>query len=376
MQMRYTNARIFTPKGFVLGSFEVDNGKFTSVTPGGHGGGVDLQGAKVIPGLIDIHIHGCAGEDFSDGSEKGLRTMATFLASHGVTSFLPTSMTLPYADLATAFATARRVTDSPDMCSARVMGIHMEGPFFSEKKKGAQNPAYLRDPDIAAFRKLNENCGDLVKLVDVAPELPGAIPFIREAAGHCTVSIAHSACDYPQAKAAIEAGASHLTHLYNAMASLHHRDPGPIAAGAEEPNVMAELISDGHHIHPAAIRAAFKLFPGRICLISDALRVCGLTEGEVFELGGQEITIRNGTAVLADGTIAGSNTHLYDCMLRAISFGIPEEEAILAATWNPALSTGLEDQVGAIAPGLYADFVVCDEDLAPKQVYIGGEPIA
>lgn len=272
--MRFTNARIFTGRtGFTSGSFTVENGIFSSVTPGANDPcGVDLCGAKVIPGLVDIHTHGSAGADFSDGEETGLRSLAAYEAGVGVTAFLPTSITLPYFDLSRAFATAATVRNAPHPGEARVLGIHMERPFCSEGKKGAQNPAYLRVPNTDAFQKLQADCGGLIKIVTVAPELFGAEEFIRRVSPHCVVSIAHTGADYDCTRAAIAAGATHLTHLFNAMNPLLHRSPGPIAAGAEDDKVMAELICDGIHVHPAAVRAAFKLFPGRVCLISDSMR--------------------------------------------------------------------------------------------------------
>lgn len=374
--MNFKNAMIYTEDfRFVPGAFSVENGKFSNVLGAPQADAVDLHGAYVIPGLIDVHNHGNSGADFSDGDYDGLVKMAGYLAKSGVTSFAPASMTLPYDVLEKAFATARRLADEAPEGNAVLRGIQMEGPFFSEKKKGAQNGAYLRDPDFAAFRKLYEGCGGLVRIIDVAPELPGACEFVRQARELCTVSIAHTDADYDAARAAVEAGVTHLTHLFNAMPPLHHRKPGVIGAAAEAEQVTAELITDGQHIHPSAVRLAFRLFgPERMVIISDALRCCGMPDGE-YELGGQAVFLKGGVARLADGTIAGSATNLYDCMLRAISFGIAKEDAVRAATWNPARQIGCLDSVGSIADGKRADFVVCDENLNRKAVWLGGKEL-
>ena len=211
-----------------------------------------------------------------------------------------------------------------------------------------------------------------MRIVDVAAELPGAVDFAAQAAKLCTVSIAHTDCSYEDAAAVFAAGARHLTHLYNAMPGIHHRKPGPIGAASERENVIAELICDGQHVHPSAVRMAFRLFPGRICLISDALRCCGMPDGQ-YTLGGQDVWLENNLARLADGTIAGSATNLYLCMQKAISFGIPMEQAIRSATIIPARQIGREAEIGSIEPGKLADFVVCAPDLTPKAVYLGGE---
>ena len=373
--MLFKNANIFVGGAFQYGAFRTQDGKFTeilSVVPDEDG--IDLQGAYVIPGLVDVHNHGNSGADFSDGDYAGVKTMAKYLAGCGVTSFAPASMTLPYDVLDTAFRTAARFHKDAPAGHARLMGIQMEGPFFSEKKKGAQNGAYLKSPDFDAFRKLYEASEGLVRIADVAAELPGAVEFTEKASKLCTVSIAHTDTGYEDAKAVFAAGATHLTHLYNAMPGIHHRKPGPIGAASENDNVYAELICDGQHVHESAVRMAFRLFPGRICLVSDALRCCGMPDGQ-YELGGQDVFLKGGIARLADGTIAGSASNLYQCMCKAVEFGIPKEEAILSATAIPARQIGRSHEIGAIAEGLLADFVVCTESLQPIAVYMGGQKL-
>lgn len=370
--MLFSNAIVYIDGHFQHRSFRVENGRFVEICDAVTSeDGVDLENRYVIPGLVDIHTHGNSGADFSDGDYVGLVRMARYLAANGVTSFAPTSMTLPYDTLEKAYRTAVQFRDSqPDGC-ARLMGIHMEGPFLSEKKKGAQNAAYLRLPDYAAFEYLSSVSDGLLRIVDIAPELPGAVEFTAKASKLCRVSVAHTDCTYEEACAVFDAGCMHMTHLYNATPGIHHRSPGPIGAGSEREDVVAELICDGYHIHPSAVRMAFRLFPGRICLVSDALRCCGMPDGP-YTLGGQDVILHGGAARLADGTIAGSAVNLYECMRRAVSFGISAEDAIRSATILPAREIGRGADIGSIAPGKLADFIVCDAALNREAVYLGG----
>lgn len=217
-------------------------------------------------------------------------------------------------------------------------------------------------PDVDFFRECNSACGGLIRLVTLAPNMEGALEFIEKVKNETVISLGHCSADYETAKRAFHAGASHVTHLFNAMNPIEHRAPGLIGAAAETENCMAELICDGIHVHESMVRAAFKLFPGRIVLVSDSMRAAGMKEG-IYELGGQQVTVTENRALLPDGTIAGSVTNLYDCMRNAVSYGIPLEEAIAAATMNPAKSIGIFEDTGSLTPGKRADVILTDRNL-------------
>ena len=376
--MFYKNARIFgSDFKFHMGAFEVVDGKFGAVLPEEvPADAIDLQGATVIPGLIDVHSHGNSGADFSDGDYEGLKAMAAYYASMGITSFAPASMTLPYETLSVAFANARKLADEAPKGLSVLRGIQMEGPYFSYAKRGAQNADYLKEPDFEGFKNLYEDCGGLIRIVDIAPELPGAAEFVAKAKDLCTVSIAHTDSDYDHAKAAVDAGVTHLTHLYNAMPGIHHRNPGVIPAAVENPNVRAEIICDGYHIHPASVRLAFTMFKDRMVLVADSGRCAGQPEGYQFDLGGQMAEIRGGVAKLVGTeTIACSASNLWACLQNVLAWGIPEEEAVRAATYNPACAIGADQVVGSIETGKVADFLICSADYTNKRVFLAGQEL-
>ena len=369
--MRIVNGKIFIGHEFVEGGLEFDQviRKIGGEVAGD--GDFDAQGDYVIPGLIDIHTHGAEGEDVGDGNTEGLRRLSKFYAVNGVTGWVPTLMTLSEKELTKALETIRDFA-CPEQ-GARLLGVHLEGPFISREKCGAQNPKAVQAPDVNLFHRLIRASGNLIRLMTVAPEITGCIELIREASKRCTVSIGHTTASYETAMEAFGAGATHTTHLYNAMPPLHHRNPGVISA-AFDAGATVELIADGNHIAPAVLRMTAKLFGEKLVLISDSGRCTGMPDGE-YDLGGQRITLKDSKARLTGtDTLACSAVSLMECVRRAVSFGIRLEDAVYAAATAPSRVIGAE-QVGSLEVGKCADIVVLDHKLQVKAVFMDGQVI-
>ncbi len=367
--MRLTG-QLFDPRrGFQPGTLCLQG---DTIAPQAAGEERDLGNCYLIPGLTDLHFHGCAGADLSDGTGEALARMADYQLSRGVTQICPTGMTLPPEGLDALCRAAARYAAHPAP-GAELVGIGLEGPFLSPEKAGAQKAQWLQEPDFARLERWQGLAKGLVKLVTVAPELPGALDFIRKASRLCRVSVGHTSADYAAALAAFEAGATQVTHLFNAMPPFHHRRPGVIGAAADCPGVACELIADGVHVHPAAVRAAFRLLgPERVILISDSMRATGLGDG-TYDLGGQAVTVENGRATLPDGSLAGSCADLMECLRRAVSFGVPLAHAVTAAAVNPAKALGIYDRFGSLDLGKAANLAVLNEDLTLRAVVFRGE---
>ena len=355
------NGIIFRPDNkFHTGTIAIADGRITNDIPD-DAQRINAEGLYVIPGLTDIHFHGCMGQDFCEGTDESFTAITEYEATNGITTICPATMTLPEKELTRIMRAAKTFSES----NPSLVGINLEGPFISNAKKGAQNPAYIVPPDSAMLRRLQNESGGLIRVATVAPEIDGAVSFINDAKSIARVSIAHTACDYETAKRAFESGASHVTHLYNAMNGINHRNPGPILAAMENENVMAELICDGIHIHPSVVRMTMKIFGSdRIIFISDSLECAGMPDGE-YMLGGQKIIKRGRRATLSDGlTIAGSVSNLMECMrLSVTEMNIPLEDAVKCACVNPVKAIGLEDSYGRIEAGRIANLVMLDGDL-------------
>ncbi len=375
--MRIINGQVFDlEQGFLSRDVLTDGGQIASAS--GDDRILDAAGCYVIPGLVDVHFHGCVGEDFSDATPDGLQKIADFELSQGVAYLCPAGMTLP-EDQLTAICKNTAAHRAKHSGGAEVVGAHLEGPFLCMAKKGAQNGDYLHDPDTAMLKRLQEAAEGCVRLVTLAPEQPNSIEFIKAAVEMgVTVSVGHTTADYNTARAAFEAGASHATHLFNAMPPLAHRDPGVIGAAFDVPHVQPELICDGIHVHGSAVRAAFRLFgKERMILISDSLRATGMPDGE-YPFGGQMIEVHGNRATILGHpeTLAGSVTSLMGCLRQAVSFGIPLADAVRACTYNPARSIGIDGRAGTLDVGKEASIVLLNEkDLSIKAIVFKGQKV-
>lgn len=366
------NAKVFLDGSFQEASVTIENGKITAIGEANISCDMDAEGKYLVPGFVDIHTHGAMNEDFSDGKAEGLQKLSRYYAKHGVTSFLATTMTLKEETLTPAMEVIRDFVRPAD--GAKCAGVHLEGPFLSYAKRGAQAAENLHAPDAQMFHRLNAASGNNVRLVTVAPEEPGAIDFIREISQVCTVSVGHTTADYDTAAAAFEAGATHATHLFNGMPAFAHRAPGVVGA-AYDKGATAELICDGLHIHPSAIRVAHQMFGKNLVIISDSLRCAGMPDGE-YELGGQPIEMKNGKAtLLGSDTLAGSSSNLLEEVKNLVCFGFKLEDAIYAVTAAPARAVRMDHQIGRIAIDIQADLLLLSADLELEAVFIDGKSV-
>lgn len=340
---------------------------------------LDGCGCYAIPGLIDLHFHGCRGYDVCDGTFEAFAEIAKYEAKAGVTAICPATMTLPVEELERILAAAasyKKEASQKNPEGADLVGINMEGPFISHAKKGAQNPQNIIPCDAEVCQRFLDASEGLVKFVGLAPEEnEGFVEFIKAVKEKVNISLAHTNADYDTADRAYEAGANHAVHLYNAMPSFTHREPGVVGATADHEHVNAEIICDGVHIHPSVVRSTFKMMGAeRMILISDSIRACGMPDGR-YLLGGLEVDVKDKRAVLvSDGALAGSSANLMDCMKIAVrEMGISLETAVACATMNPAKALGIYDSYGSIAPGKKGNFVLLDEKLSTKAVIKDGK---
>ena len=373
----FTEDKKFTDGGIVIKNGTIEQVYTEGKRPQTEDEVLDGKGMYAIPGLIDLHFHGCKGDDFCDGSRDAIARIAEYEASVGVTAIAPATMTLPVEELEQILRVAAEYKKGPhSKKEADFVGINMEGPFISPAKKGAQDERNIIPCDVKVCERFLEVSEGLVKFMGIAPEeSENAVSFIEAVKDKVNVSLAHTNADYDTAMAAFNAGADHAVHLYNAMPAFTHRAPGVIGAVYDSKHVMAEIICDGVHIHPAAVRATFEMMgEDRMILISDSMRAAGMPDGS-YTLGGLDVNVVGNLATLAsDGAIAGSVTNLMDCMKTAVkTMNIPLETAVACATINPAKSLGIDAEYGSIRAGKKAHIVLMDQELNVKQVIKDGE---
>lgn len=378
MRTLIRNARLVSPdREIENGALLLDHGRIAAVlAPGAPLPAadrmIDAGGRFALPGFIDLHSHGADGRDASDATPEAIRHIARKKLAEGVTSWLPTTLTLPPDRLEAIARACAAYRENADAC--RVPGLHLEGPFLHPEQTGAQNPAHVRPPDPAELERLHALAP--VRLLSLAPELPGALDLIARARALGIVcSAAHTRASARDLFAAKTAGLAHLTHFGNAMTPLHHREIGAVGAGLLDDDLMLELICDTHHLSPDMLRLVFKLVPPeRLLLVTDSMAGAWLGDGEC-QLGGLDVELRGGIARLkSNGALAGSTLRFHDGLRHAFAHaGLPLHQLVKATSWNQARSLGLKD-LGKLEPGFHADLVLLDDTFTVWKTYVAGEP--
>lgn len=366
--MYITGGNVFIDGKFVKTDIKIENNIISEISSQLHGeDSLSCEGKYMIPGLVDIHTHGCAGFDFSSASPDEIAVMQKYYLENGITTILATTVSLSDEDILTAVSNIKIAAEN-QANGARIEGINLEGPYLSPKKCGAHDISLLKKPDINFINRL----GDFIKVVNVAPEYENASEFIVNFKGK--TSIAHTDCDYESAKKAIALGADHITHIFNAMNSLHHRNPGVIGAFFDS-DAIAEMICDGIHIALPILKMMFKAYSDRIAIISDSMAATGLSDGS-YKLGSLDVNVKNSVATLSDGTLAGSAMNVFDMMRFLINNGIKPEKAIRSVTEVPAESVGLNDICGSICTGRKADILILNNDFTIDKILFNGKIIS
>ena len=377
------NGTIITPFHLVSGkAIVVEKGRIREIVNKKELSTATLTGAEVIkgkdkfivPGYIDLHVHGGGGSDVMDGDYEAINQIAIARSHFGTTSFLPTTMTMSKDKIIRSLKSIHEAR-LKGTGTAEILGIHMEGPYINPEKKGAQKEEDIKKISIEEFLEFNQASGNLIRLVTIAPEMPGAIDLIKYLyKQEIIASVGHSNATYVQTQAGIKAGLSHVTHTFNAMRELHHREPGVVGAALTSPGLTVEVIADGIHIHPIVLKILTKIKEGEeIVLITDAMRAAGLKEG-TYDLGGQEVIVAEGQARLKDGTLAGSVLTMDKAVKNMVNkVGIQLPKAIQMASFNPARSIGIDDKKGSLEPGKDADIVILNKNLETKLTIVAGK---
>lgn len=337
---------------------------------------VDVHGLYIAPGLIDVHSHGCVGEDATTSDAEGVRKMCRSVIGDGVTSWLPTVMTYPVDSLSQSFEMFRELMkesteDREAWKGAEILGVNMEGPYLNVNKKGAHVAEFIQLPDAEYVKQYQ----DVIRLLTIAPEVEGGMDFVRDIAENTSIrqAIGHTASGYDEAIAAFDAGITEVTHLFNAMNGIHHRNPGVVGAALTRKDVYCELIADTFHIHKGLFQLVADTKKDHLVLITDSMRAAGLPDGE-YDLGGQQVKVEGIRCLLPDGTIAGSVSRLNQAVRNLYqNTDLTFEQAVNAASLNPAHAIGVEKTKGSIEIGKDADLIVMDDNCNIYKTYVGGE---